>query len=116
MVEYSGSRLDRVFAALSDPTRRAILSRLRRGPSTVTEIAEPFDVSLTAVSKHVRVLEEAGLLRREIRGREHRCSLQAAPLQQASRWMEEYRVFWEQRLDALEEFLRSRRKGSGGRR
>lgn len=116
MVEYSGPRLDRVFAALSDPTRRAILARLRQGPSTVTQIAAPFAVSLTAVSKHVRVLEEAGLLRREVRGREHRCFLEAAPLERASRWVEEYRAFWEQRLDALDSFLRSRRTGAGGRR
>ncbi len=73
-------------------------------------------MSLTAVSKHVRVLEEPGLLRREIRSREHRCFLEAAPLERASRWMEEYRAFWEQRLDALDSFLQSRRTGAGGRR
>ncbi len=116
MVEYSGPRLDRVFGALSDPTRRAILARSREGPSTVTQIAAPFAVSLTAVSKHVRVLEEAGLLRREVLGREHRCFLEAAPLERASRWVEEYRAFWAPRLDALESFLRSRRTGAGGRR
>jgi DNA-binding transcriptional ArsR family regulator len=112
MVEYQAddARLDRTFSALSDTTRRAILSRLRTGGLTVGEIAEPFDMSLAAVSKHVRVLEHAGLIRREVRGREHRCSLEPGPLEDASAWTERYRAFWEGRLDALAELLDRRRR------
>ena len=77
---------------------------------TITEIAEPFDMSFYAVSKHVKVLERAGLIRREIRGREHHCRLEAAPLRDAARWLESYRTFWEQTLDALEEHVTKRRK------
>lgn len=106
MVEYR--QLDQVFAALADPTRRAILARLSRGNALVTELAEPFPISLNAVSKHVRALERAGLVRRTIVGREHRCALEAAPLRQATNWLEYYRVFWDKRLDALEEFLAQR--------
>lgn len=105
MVEYQQERLDRVFGALAHPARRAIVARLRKGAATVSEIAEPFDMSLAAVSKHLIVLESSGLLEREIVGREHRCTLNAAPLAEAANWVEEYRVFWEARLDALEEFL-----------
>ncbi len=107
MVDHT-TDLDHTFAALSDPTRRAILARLRRGPSTVGSLAEPFDMSLNAVSKHVRALERAGLIRRRIRGREHVCALDAAPLREAAAWMAEYREFWSRRLDALEAFLRAR--------
>jgi DNA-binding transcriptional ArsR family regulator len=112
MVEYSAGpgKLDLVFAAVSDPTRRAILAQLRRKPSTVTELARPFPVSLNAVSKHVMVLERAGLIRREIRGREHHCALVAKPLQEATEWLQHYRRFWEVRLDALEEFIVSKKK------
>ncbi len=106
-------RLDRTFAALSDGTRRAILGRLCHGTLTVSEIAEPFDISLAAVSKHLRVLERAGLIEREVRGREHRCSLAPAPLQEASQWTERYRAFWEGRLDALARLLDSRRRAGG---
>lgn len=105
MVERQTDPLDRTFAALSDPTRRAILARLRRGPSTVGSLAEPFDMSLNAVSKHLRALERARLIRREIRGREHVCALDAAPLREAAAWAAEYREFWSRRLDALEAFL-----------
>lgn len=114
MVEYGrhDARLDRTFAALSDGTRRAILSRLCSGALTVSEIAEPFDISLAAVSKHVRVLERAGLVRREVQGREHRCSLAAAPLKEASQWTEQYRSFWEGRLDALAQLLDRRRQSA----
>ena len=116
MVEFesavgsSEAQLDRTFAALSDATRRAILARLSTGALTVGEIAEPFDISLAAVSKHVRVLERAGLIRREVQGREHRCSLEAGPLKDASHWTERYRAFWEGRLDALAKLLEERRR------
>jgi DNA-binding transcriptional ArsR family regulator len=119
MVEYQSAPLDRVFGALADPTRRAILSRLTRRPATISEIAEPFAMTLAAVSKHVRVLERAGLVRREVEGRVHRCSFRAAPLADAAHWMEHYRRFWEDRLDSLERFLvsnRKRRNRSPGRR
>ena len=110
MVNYSAAGLDDVFSALADPTRRAILARLARGESTVSELAEPFDVSLPAISKHVRVLERAGLVRRKIVGREHHCRLKAQPLRQATAWLDHYREFWELRLDALEEHLLNKRK------
>jgi DNA-binding transcriptional ArsR family regulator len=106
--------LDRTFAALSDPTRRAILARLCAGSATVGELAEPFPISLNAVSKHLRVLERAGLLRREVRGREHHCCLEAGPLQGASEWTQRYRAFWEARLDALAALLEGRRGSEGG--
>jgi len=101
--------LDRTMIALSDPTRRAIIARLVEGEARVTEIAEPFDMSLNAVSKHVRILERAGLVGREVRGREHHISFNGAPLQAASDWIETYRNFWNQRLDALEAYLRKQK-------
>ncbi len=110
MVEHSPEALDRVFAAVADPTRRAILAALTQGPATITEIARPFPVSLNAVSKHVLVLERAGLVRREIQGREHHCRLEPAPLRKASQWLEHYRQFWNVRLDALEHYILSNRK------
>jgi DNA-binding transcriptional ArsR family regulator len=100
VVQYSG-RLDATYGALSDPTRRAILERLRRGPARVTEVAAEFPLSLPAVSKHVRVLEAAGLVRREVRGREHILSLDAGPLLEASFWVDHYRSFWDARAAAL---------------
>jgi len=109
MVEYHGDRLDRTLAAIADPTRRAILGRLALGDARVTDLAEPFPMSLNAVSKHLRVLEGAGLLRREVRGREHRLSLEAKPLREASEWLAAYEHFWEQRLDALAHFLQRRK-------
>lgn len=102
MVEHTNSaQLDRIFAALADPTRRAILRGLTRRPATINEIAKPFPVSLNAISKHVMVLERAGLLRREIRGRHHHCRIEPRPLRQADAWMAHYRKFWDERLDAL---------------
>ncbi len=106
MVEYSERTLDRTFAALADPTRRAILARLMSGEARVTEIAQPFEMSLNAVSKHVAVLERAGLVRRDVKGRVHQLSFEGAPILEAARWMEETRRFWEARLDALEAFLK----------
>ena len=87
--------LDSVFSALADPTRRAIVDRLAEGDSTVTELAQPFDMSLPAVSKHLKYLERAGLLVREVDGRVHHCRLRADPLQEAAQWMNKYRHFWE---------------------
>lgn len=101
------SDLDRTFAALSDPTRRAILARLQKGPATIGELARPFRVSLMAVSKHVRVLERAGLVRREVRGREHHLSLDGGPLAAAHEWTGRYLAWWEARLDALDGYLRA---------
>lgn len=105
MVKQSSPQLDRTFAALADPTRRNILARLSLGESSVTELAEPFAMSLPAVSKHLRVLERAGLLSRTKDGRIHRIQLRAEPMRAAANWVEQYRVFWEGKLDALAEFL-----------
>ena len=102
--------LDRVLAAIADPTRRAILERLRRGEATVTDLARPFAFSLNAVSKHLRVLERAGLMRRSVRGREHHCALDAVALRDAAQWIERYRSFWESGLDGLDAYLRRRAK------
>lgn len=113
MVEYvQRGDLGQVFAALADPTRRAILSALSNGPANIKEIARPFPVSLNAVSKHVMVLERAGLLRREIKGREHHCRINARPLSQADAWLQHYRQFWDQRLDALEVYVERKFKAS----
>jgi DNA-binding transcriptional ArsR family regulator len=90
-------RLDHALAAISDPTRRAILDRLTRGPARVTEVAEPFEMSLAAVSKHVRALERAGLVRRVRRGREHTLTLDARPLRRVAQWMSRYERFWDER-------------------
>jgi len=110
MVNYSQGALDATFAALSDPTRRAILARLSQGESSVSELAEPFDVSLPAVLKHVHVLERAGLVEHEKEGRVRRCRLKAQPLRQAMSWLDHYRNFWEVRLDALERHLLARER------
>jgi DNA-binding transcriptional ArsR family regulator len=110
MVECSSVTLDRVFSAVADPTRRAILAGLARKSATVTEIAAPFGVSLSAISKHILVLERAGLVERQVVGREHRCRLNPAPLRNASAWLEHYRRFWDLRLDALEQHILSKRK------
>jgi DNA-binding transcriptional ArsR family regulator len=98
-------RLDGVFHALADRTRRALLARLAEGPAPVGELAAPFDMSLPAVSKHLRVLEQAGLVSREIDGRVHRCSLEAAPLQEIEQWLAFYRTFWDETLEALARFV-----------
>lgn len=98
--------LDRLFHALADPTRRAILAQLaRQGEARISDLAQPFRMTFPAISKHVRVLESAGLLERRVQGREHRCRLQPRPLKDAADWLAEYRVFWEQSLDALERYL-----------
>ena len=110
MVEYKDVELDRTLAALADSTRRAIVARLTAGDARVTEVAKPFEMSLNAVSKHLKVLEGAGLVRREVRGREHWLSFDGAPLTAASDWIDHYREFWEGRLDALAGFLRDNKK------
>src|ERR1700749_4084928 len=104
MVNYE-TRLDRIFAALSDGTRRAIVARLAAGESSVTELAAPFDMSLPAVSKHLKVLEGAGLVTRSIDGRVHRCPLRSEPPGDAVQWLETHRRFWEQQFDALADYL-----------
>jgi DNA-binding transcriptional ArsR family regulator len=99
-------RLSATFAALADPTRRAILARLASGESSVTELAEPFDMSLPAVSKHLKVLERAGLI---VRGREAQwrpCRIEPRALKEVDNWLERYRRFWEQSLDRLDDYLR----------
>ena len=94
------------FAALADPTRRAILEQLARGPATVKELAEPFDISLPAISKHLKVLEHAGLIERGREAQWRPARLQAAPLKDANQWLETYRQFWEQSFDRPEDYLR----------
>ena len=106
MVKCSSRSLDRTFAALSDPTRRRILQHLAHGDSCVTDLARPYSMSLPAVSKHLRVLENAGLIRRRRSGRVHSLKLQAAPMKQAQAWIEEYRKFWEASFDRLDEYLK----------
>jgi DNA-binding transcriptional ArsR family regulator len=106
MVKRSPQPLDSTFGALSDSTRRAILERLAEGDASVGELAEPFDVSLPAISKHLRVLEGAGLLTQEKQGRVRRCRLVAEPMHDAIEWIGRYGQFWEGRFDALDQYLR----------
>src|SRR5881296_4771381 len=104
-------RLSHKFAALADPTRRAILARLALGQSSVTELAKPFEMSLPAISKHLKVLERAGLIARGREAQWRPCRLKAGPLKHAADWLEHYRRFWEQSFDRLDDFLReSQRK------
>jgi DNA-binding transcriptional ArsR family regulator len=98
--------LSATFAALADPTRRAILGRLASGEASVTQLAEPFEMSMPAVSKHLKVLERAGLIARGREAQWRPCRLEAAPLKEAADWVEEYRRFWEQSFDRLDEYLR----------
>lgn len=107
MVEHDSKSLDTVFHALRDATRRAMLGRLASGELAVSALAEPFAMSLAAASKHIKVLERAGLVRRAIRGRTHLCSLDPAPLASADQWLRIYRRFWADRLDALEHLMRA---------
>jgi DNA-binding transcriptional ArsR family regulator len=103
--------LDLAFAALSDPTRREIVRRLSEGHARVTDLAEPFDMSLNAVSKHLKVLERAGLVRRTRAGREHHIALDPAPIRRIAGWASRYERFWNERFDRLEAFIRKNRKG-----
>jgi DNA-binding transcriptional ArsR family regulator len=102
----SPDRLSTTFAALADPTRRAILARLVSGKVSVTELAEPFEMSLPAVSKHLKVLERAGLIARGREAQWRPCRLEAGPLKDAADWLEHYRRFWEQSFDRLDDYLR----------
>ena len=106
MVDLLESRLDVVFHALGDVTRRRMLRRLAGGEHTVSQLAEPFNMSLAAASKHIKALEGAGLIRREIKGRTHVCHLNADPLSSANEWLRYYEHFWSMRLDRLEGLLR----------
>jgi len=110
----ASERLDRTFAALADPTRRAILARLRTGDASVTELAKPFAMTQPGISKHLKVLERAGLIRRG-RDRQWRpARLEAAPLREVAEWAEQYRRFWDERYDRLDEYLEELR-GRGGK-
>lgn len=102
----SPDRLSSTFAALADPTRRAILARLASGEASVTELAEPFAMSMPAVSKHLKVLERAGLIARGREAQWRPCRLEAGPLKDVARWIEHYRRFWEQSFDRLDDYLR----------
>lgn len=102
----SHERLDTIFAALADPTRRAILARLAEGEATVTELAEPFTMSLPAVSKHLKVLERAGLIARGREAQWRPCRIEAGPLKEVADWMENYRVFWDESYDRLDTYLK----------
>jgi DNA-binding transcriptional ArsR family regulator len=100
------AELDDTLIALADPTRRAILELLSRGEARVTDVARPFRISLNSVSKHIRLLERAGLVRRQVRGREHFLSFNAEPLDEAARWIETQRALWSRRLQILDALLR----------
>ncbi len=105
-------RLSATFSALSDPTRRAILARLASGEASVTELAEPFDMSLPAISKHLRVLEGAGLIALRKDAQWRRCRLEAAPLKDVAGWTEQYRQFWDASFDRLDAYLREVQSGA----
>lgn len=108
--------MDRVLHALSDRTRRALLRRLAAGEAMVTELAEPFAMSRIAVSKHLRVLEAAGLISRCVEGRIHRCSIRPEPLREVERWLSDYRTFWTDRLEALARFAEGSEAAERGRK
>jgi DNA-binding transcriptional ArsR family regulator len=105
MVEYRSKLLDRTFGALADPTRRQILAQLAEGDECVTDLARPHAMSLAAVSKHLIVLEKAGLIKRRRRGRVHSLKLETKPMQEARAWIDRYRKFWEANLDQFETYL-----------
>lgn len=107
MVNNQSQRLDDVFGALSDRTRRDMLRSLAAGERSVGELAAPFDMTLAAASKHIKVLEQAGLVRRTVQGRTHLCRLEAQPLHTGLEWLRYYEQFWNQRLDALDAALRN---------
>jgi DNA-binding transcriptional ArsR family regulator len=109
-------RLDATFAALADPTRRAILARLASGEASVGELAEPFDMSLPGVSKHLKVLERAGLIARSRTAQWRPCRLEAGRLKEAAEWIEHYRRFWDESFDRLDHYLRQMQQAKGTRR
>ena len=102
----AGDHLSTTFAALADPTRRAILARLSRSESSVTELAKPFEMTLPAISKHLKVLEKAGLIERSRDAQLRPCKLRAKPLKEAASWIDRYRTFWEESLDRLDDYLK----------
>ena len=108
MVEYNEYQMDTIFHALGDATRRGMLASLTLSEQTVGDLAKPYDMSLAAASKHIKVLEGAGLIRREIRGRTHVCHLEPGPLASAHAWLGHYEKFWNHRLDILERLLREK--------
>lgn len=112
MVEHHSDRLDAVFHALADPTRRAMLRSLAQSEQSVTELAAPFDISLAGASKHIKVLERAGLVARTVQGRVHRCRLDARPMHAGIEWMRHYEQFWKSRLDVLEGLLQAQDRAS----
>ena len=107
-------QLSATFAALADPTRRAILARLASGECSVTELAEPFEMSMPAVSKHLRVLEQAGLISKRRDAQKRPCRIEAAPLKEVAEWAERYRHIWEERLDRLDAYLQTLQKERKG--
>jgi DNA-binding transcriptional ArsR family regulator len=107
MVKQYPERLDAVFGALADPTRRAMLRELAAQPRTIGELAAPFEISLAGASKHIQVLERAGLIQREVQGRVHTCRLDARPLHAGAEWLRHYERFWNQKLDVLEAMLKA---------
>jgi DNA-binding transcriptional ArsR family regulator len=115
MVNNSPARLDALFGALSDPTRRAMLRELGAGPRTVGELAAPFEISLAGASKHIQVLERAGLIERRVQGRVHTCHLDPRPLHAGAEWIRHYERFWNGRLDALEALLKADDAGKPAR-
>lgn len=116
MVDKKSERLDALFSALSDPTRRAMLESLADHPRSVGELAAPFDISLAGASKHIQVLERAGLVRREVSGRVHTCHLEAQPMHAGAEWLRHYERWWTRRLDALEALLQAEDTGDRARR
>ena len=110
MVNNRSTQLDVIFSALSDSTRRDMLLRLTKGEMSVTDLAAPFDMSKPAITKHLKVLEKAGLLRRQIIGRTHRCRLAPQPLSEAAEWIAFYEKFWNQKFDALDKYLNETKK------
>jgi len=110
MVEYDSPRLDSVFHALGDPTRRGMLANLALGEKSIGELAQPFEMSFAGASKHVKVLEDAGLVARRKSGRMHICSLKAEPLAEANRWLRQWEQFWTTRLDRLQALIESETK------
>lgn len=105
MVNSKEQQLNQIFSVLSDPTRRAMLKRLEQGEMSVADLSHPFDMTKSAITKHVKILENSGLLKRTIEGRIHYCRLEAEPLKSASEWMKFYERFWSNKLDALDTFL-----------
>lgn len=110
MQQQQADQISLTFAALADPTRRAILAKLAKGEASVTELAEPFKMSMPAISKHLKVLEKAGLIARAREAQYRPCRIEGAPLKQVSDWVEKYREIWEQRFDRLESYLQELKK------